>query len=649
MNITPTGRMLLTAVGLIATLALAAFVYLPGLPGGFIFDDYSNLRMLENLNRLGGAGEFWRFVLEGMAGPLGRPVSLLSFALQHEAWPSDPGAFKAWNTAIHVTTGALVFILAAQLLRLTNAKSQACTLLALITAAIWLLHPMHVSTVLYIVQRMAQLAALFGFAAIIGYLKGRELVQEGRVVAGYLLTMASLVIAGGLSLLSKENGAVLPMLLAVLELTLLSTARAENGWRLFRFGAIYLPALLLPIAMLYGLNFDPVAAYATRDFSLGERLLSQARALLDYLGLILLPVPSELGIYHERFDVSRGLLQPWTTLPAVLILSSIIAAATSFRRRAPVLAFGALWFLGAHVVESTFIPLELYFLHRNYLAMVGPLFALVYYAYQLVIRTRRAHVKYVFLALGLFYSLLLVTITLGETRLWGDPVRLGAAWARENPESLRARNFEVTSLLERRHYPQAENALAAISRDFPDAVHHYLIWLQASCVTNEISLPSLEELERRAGRSAIDPTMLMALDRVVARIERGECAQIETNRMISLVKSLQENAQTNNQRYMEILLGRLRHHQGDITAALAHFQKANELGPSVDLAVMQVIWAAESGNIELARQKLGEAEAIAASEKLPNNVYLERFDQIRRFLSAEEKRQGLEKDETLHE
>ncbi len=55
------------------------FVYLPGLSGGFLFDDFPNLQHLGDLGGVIDKETFSSFVFGGFSGPTGRPVSLASF------------------------------------------------------------------------------------------------------------------------------------------------------------------------------------------------------------------------------------------------------------------------------------------------------------------------------------------------------------------------------------------------------------------------------------------------------------------------------------------------------------------------------------------------------------------------------------------
>src|SRR5690606_28428671 len=126
-------------------------------------------------------------------------------------------------------------------------------------------------------------------------------------------------------------------------------------------------------------RWEGVTGYGSRNFGMAERVLSEARAICDYLFRILLPSLRGGGIYHDDFAVSRGLADPWTTAPALLVVAMLVGIAVWRRRRWPVFAFAILWFFAGHLLESTVFPLELYFEHRNYVPMIGILFAPAYW------------------------------------------------------------------------------------------------------------------------------------------------------------------------------------------------------------------------------------------------------------------------------
>ncbi len=91
---------------------------------------------------------------------------------------------------------------------------------------------------------------------------------------------------------------------------------------------------------------------------------------------VLIPRPDAFSFYHDTFDVSTSPLKsPWTTLPAIVGLLALLILAFLFRRQRPLFSLGVAWFLVAHSITATVIPLELVFEHRNYLASAGLLLA----------------------------------------------------------------------------------------------------------------------------------------------------------------------------------------------------------------------------------------------------------------------------------
>ena len=93
---------------------------------------------------------------------------------------------------------------------------------------LWIVHPIQVSTVLYVVQRMTLLASLFVLLGIVGYLFGRQLHTEGAKATGILLMTVSPLVGAVLGLLSKENGVLLYAYLGVIELFLLHKLIADG-------------------------------------------------------------------------------------------------------------------------------------------------------------------------------------------------------------------------------------------------------------------------------------------------------------------------------------------------------------------------------------------------------------------------------------
>ncbi len=95
-----------------------------------------------------------------------------------------------------------------------------------------------------------------------------------------------------------------------------------------------------------------------------------------YLGQILLPLPSHMPFNYDQLTISRTLIEPLTTLPALLAVIALLAWAGLWRTRRPVFACGVLLFFAGHLLTSTIIPVEMAFEHRNHLPLIGVLLAL---------------------------------------------------------------------------------------------------------------------------------------------------------------------------------------------------------------------------------------------------------------------------------
>lgn len=349
------------------------FVYLPGLNGNFFFDDHPNIVSNPSVKLADLSWESLRLAWSGgTSGQFGRPVSQLSFALSYYLSGFDPFAFKLTNLIIHCLNGILVFLLSYQLLdsMRQRLKTAYVGLYAALLATVWLLHPIQLTSVLYVVQRMSSLSALFLLSALIFHIMARRRT-DGRWVAVFLLIMAWGVF-WPLSILSKETGILFPAFVAAYELII---RRSEHGLLDIVGRAFLILSLLVVIGIIpylaspYGQWI--LSGYEIRSFSLVERLLTESRAIWAYLGWMAFPSLGSFALFHDDIVVSKSLIDPWSTLPAVIGLFGLAFWPVFNSRRFPLVAFGIAWFLIGHSLESTFIPLELVHEHRNYLALLG--------------------------------------------------------------------------------------------------------------------------------------------------------------------------------------------------------------------------------------------------------------------------------------
>ncbi|MBU0499960.1 MAG: tetratricopeptide repeat protein [Gammaproteobacteria bacterium] len=350
-----------TAIAGLFVVAVVAGLFWNGLQGGFFFDDEVNILKVEGIKMTELSSTSVRDALtSGIAGPSGRPIAQLSFALNHYLSGFDPFAYKLTNLLIHLANGLLIYLIVRRLLE--------GRMIAGFVATIWLLHPIQITTVLYVVQRMTSLSTLFLLAGFHLHISGRE--RGGRLCVAWLAL--AWLICWPLSLMTKEIGALFPVLVLAWEMTL----RHRKTGHLDRLAQILATAVgLVSAAILaYTLATDAqwlLGGYLARNFSFTERLLTEGRVLWLYLSLIAIPKLSAFGLHHDDIVLSTGPLSPWTTLPAWLGLMAMAWIAWRARLKAPLLSFGLAWFLIGHSLESTVLPLEIAHEHRNYLPFFG--------------------------------------------------------------------------------------------------------------------------------------------------------------------------------------------------------------------------------------------------------------------------------------
>jgi hypothetical protein len=459
-----------TALLLLALLAVVIGVYWPGVGGGFVFDDFPNIvdNNALHVTRLV-RSEWLAALMSSPASALQRPLAMLTFAMNHYFTGLDPRPMKVTNIAIHTLNTVLVFGLV-RILILTalrerrNAHEQRADLIALFVAACWALQPINFLAVLFIVQRMESLCHSFVFAGLWLYLSGRfqQLHSES---GGWKRIWAGLVLFTALGLLVKESAVLLPLYAFCVEICLLHF-RGRNGERLPHLYALFVMVLAVPA--LVGLAWllpRTAGAFAGREFTVGERLLSEPRAVLTYLRWIIFPDLGQLSLYHDDFRASHSLRDPITTLPASLALFGLLLLAWLCRIRRPLVSLGLLWFLGAQLLTGTFIALELMFEHRNYFASLGIMLALADLLLLAPGRMGRRHV-------GECIAVVFLLISAGITHLraieWSNQYRFSISEAAKRPGSPRATYDAARTMVivtgYRRDSPYTGEALAALQR-----------------------------------------------------------------------------------------------------------------------------------------------------------------------------------------
>ena len=360
-----------TVTALLFFLVVLLLVYASSFSGIWIYDDKPNILENDNvhLEKINVSSLKKTFTIKSQdlsaTERVKRPLAYLSFALNWYVGKNQVFGYHLANFLIHFTATVFLYLFIKNSLMLPifdNKYQGSAHTAAFLSAIIWAIHPIHVTAVTYIVQRMASMAGMFTIVSMYGYLKARTAGTVRGMIGGY----AACGLCALAAFATKQNSAMLPVSLFLYEMIMLRGAAPIDLKKTLRWG---LPALA--IVILVGLIYtDPthlLSGYEKRPFTPIERLMTESRVVMIYLKMLFYPLLSELTLVHD-VDVSTSLWSPWTTLPSIiLVAASFFTALFWLSKRQPLIAFGIAFFFINHAIEGSFIGLELIYEHRNYI------------------------------------------------------------------------------------------------------------------------------------------------------------------------------------------------------------------------------------------------------------------------------------------
>lgn len=572
---------------ILVLLALAA--YWPALSGYLAFDDFAHIAPLFGRLSDFSVWALWEAVWSSNSGPTGRPLPMLTFSLEAAIPGWGAGSMKVSNLVLHLANALLIHRLASRLFEATGSLKPAWPALAV--AALWLLHPLQLTGVAYLVQRMNQMAVFFTLLSLLAYLEARYRRPLPRIPPRRILLILVLWVCG---VLSKGNAALLPFFVLLLELYLsprLAGAAAQRR-RDRRLIALAAAAWLTMLVLLLW----PRVEASLNNPALGAlpRLTTQVEVLAWYLRLLVAPDIGQMTLYHDQWPVVRALSASWWG--ALGLLSGLLIAAWGLRARAPLVSFGILWFFAGHLMESTVLPLEMVYEHRNYLPSFGIFLAAVAIA-QWVLRKRPGTKPGMALAAASI-CLALAFATHQRAWRWSDEpwARLAHLEGVQSPRAAIEAAQTYQGLYQRAAAPALrERYLREVEREFrraaqiaPDSPDPYFGWLMFYA-RNDLEIPQAvvaaldHRLNERSGFNKVSFNGLAALTNCVVK---GACLALQDqvaawNRQLAAPESgMSETARAR----MLHNGGRLECALGDASAAAALLQRAAAMAPA-DLGI----------------------------------------------------------------
>ncbi len=328
-------------VQIILIIALGIIVYSNCLDGKFVWDDFGLVKDNSLIRSWRNIPEIFT---EGMGGDNSnfyRPLQIISYAADYSLWGLNSVGYHLTNTLLHILAALAVYWLINILF-----SSQA---LAFLTAALFVVNPLHTESVSYISTRSDPLSLLFISLTLIFYIKS---LPGARPVAS-ALSLASCLLA----LLSKENSIIIPLLILLYHYTFKIKLKPRL---FFSISLIVLAYVILRLTLLKSfVSISPV---------LFRRVPGFFAALSEYMRLLLLPVNLHLEYGNRLFAI----FHPRAIL-GLAIFVFLIAAAVRRRNRDQLLFFAIAWFFLALLPVTSIYAINYSFMmeHWLYLPSVG--------------------------------------------------------------------------------------------------------------------------------------------------------------------------------------------------------------------------------------------------------------------------------------
>ena len=309
---------------LMPSLVVTTFlVYLNGLVGGFLFDDYAVIVDYSGVHSFSA----WLAAL-----PHGiRPVLKFTYLLN---WITGAGplGFHLFNISVHAVNVILVYMLASILAEYPVGEERPSASAkgpAVLAALLFALHPVQTEAVTYISGRSSSLMALFYLGSFLVYIRGSADSRRGWL---YAVSPLLFLLAVG----TKETALTLP-----LALMLFDRIMRRDRWSaaLKRQAVHWCAFFALILLVLVNDRYGKLLWISMETRSLHDNLLSQINGVTYLLSRL-------VWVGGLNIDPDLPVIGRWS--PALVLEFSVLAGMAALallaRRKRPWIMFGVAWF-----------------------------------------------------------------------------------------------------------------------------------------------------------------------------------------------------------------------------------------------------------------------------------------------------------------
>ena len=536
------------------------------------------------------------------SGTFYRPLPMLSFAVNWYLDGIDVFGYHVVNLTIHCMNSILLYLCILGLLQFpvfnNRFSKHQVHLISFIATLLWSLNPVQTQSVTYIVQRMTAMATMFYLASLLLYIWSKLASVRWKRILFIVFSFIFFIFAT----LSKENVILLPLSIIALELIFFESLTGASNSRKQKF-FLYVISMSILLVLLIWFFFDwqnPIdklnSIYELREFTPSQRVMTEARVLVYYLTLLFFPLPQRLSLCYD-FAISTTLFSPLTTIICILLQIALITFCILKYKTRRIVAFSVLFFYINHLVESTVLPLELVFEHRNYLPSIFIFLPITVWMVEKKSEWSKINPKYNTIVMAGVWLLfgILVNWTFSRNLVWSDEKTLWEYEISKNPSLARPYHNLAWG-----HY-QAHGRYAEALELYKKALSlKTASKIERARTTNNIGrvyylLADYENALRAfSAVIEIDESMHLAVFQkamTLIQLERWQQASELIDYLIA-----------NNYSYPDPnrLKGMVRMHQGETVAALRYFEISLQHAPSsFDTIVHLSIALAKTGKYEM--------------------------------------------------
>jgi tetratricopeptide (TPR) repeat protein len=417
-------------VALFLIIIIGIIIYSDSFNCSFHFDDTQSIVEKTNIHDLSRIVSLWK-------SDQTRFIPYLTFALNYHFDKLNVWGYHLINLIIHLINSCLVWWITLLIFSSPQLRAKPISKyknsIALVTALIFVSHPLATESVTYITQRMASLAALFYFLSCALFMKGR--LDNKRSNLKYMFYGGSFVFAV-FAFYSKENALTLPFAILLLEIFFFQTKSISINIKNYKTIVTFLGLLcfvFLTVLKFHNSIFKTLSPDVYNDYRTITPLtylLTQFSVIVKYIQLLIFPVNQN---FDYDYPLSTGFFEI-KTLICFLLLSSLIVLAIYLFKKNRIISFGILWFFLTLVVESSIVPIsDVIIEHRTYLPSFG-IFLLLSYSinYFLWDKNKNIAISLIVLIIGINSYL-----TYQRNIIWTDEISLYSDAMKKSPNKAR--------------------------------------------------------------------------------------------------------------------------------------------------------------------------------------------------------------------